>query len=144
MTIKLYVCSSDPKSVNKILTDEHNISGVAKDPLDMINPVIEVEGDIVALLGKYNYMYIEDFARYYFITISGESYKLNTITGHCDVLYTGRNWLKQRQATINRNEALYNAYLEDTNFSSYAYTNIVLKKFPNAVNLDSIVLMTVG
>lgn len=144
MNITLYVNTSDPKAVNKTLTNDLNISGIAKDPLDMVNPVIEVEGDIVASLGQYNYMYIEDYARYYFISITGESYRLSTITGHCDVLSTSKNWLKLRQATVSRNESLYNAYLEDPNFSSYAYTNIVLKKFPTAVNLDSIVLMTVG
>lgn len=144
MVIKLYVNSSDPKTVDKTITDELIISGTARDPLDMINPSIEVEGDIVSSIGKYNYMYIEDYGRYYFITITGDSYHLNTITGHCDVLATCKNWLRLRQATITRNEALYHAYLEDPNFSAYAYTNIVTKKFPNAINLDSIVLMTVG
>lgn len=145
MTIKLFVNSSDPKTLNKVLSAEYSVSGTARDPLDMTNPVIQVEGDIVTNIGKYNYMYIEDYARYYFInSITADYTGLTTLSCHVDILSSSKNWLLLRQATINRNEALYNAYLEDPNFSSYAYTNIVTKKFPTAVNLDSIVLMTVG
>ena len=145
MVIKLYKTESDPKTVDKTLTDEKSITGVCRDPVNYVDPVIEIQGytDLHMLEG-YNYMYIEDFARYYFINVTPESYDLNTVTGHCDVLQTSSAWLRQRDATITRNENLYNAYLNDPEFNSYAYSNIVTKAFPNAVNLDSIILMTVG
>ena len=145
MTIKLYVNNSDPKCVDKSLVSELVVSGTARDPLDMVNPVIEVEGDIVSSIGQYNYMVIEDYARSYFITsITADSYHLSTISAHCDILSSSKIWLRARNATITRNENLYNAYLNDPNFNAYAYTNIVTKAFPNSINLDSIVLMTVG
>ena len=144
MNITLYQNLSEPKAVNKQLLSPKDISGVARDPLDMVNPVIEVEGDIVATLGAYNYMYIADYARYYFINLTGESYNLNTITGRCDVLMSAKNQLLNRTATLTRNEKYYNTYLTDTDFKAYAYKNIVTKSFPNGITGDSIILMTVG
>lgn len=145
MTIKLFVNNSDPKTVDKQLLSELSIDGTARDPLDMVNPVLEVSGDIVSSIGQYNYLYIEDYARYYFInSITGDNYGLSTLHCHVDILSSSKQWLRARNATITRNENLYNSYILDPNFSAYAYRNIVTKKFPNAVNLDSIILMTVG
>lgn len=143
MVIKLYKVLDDPKCVNKALTSELTVSGVARDPVNVTTPVIEVEADNNTLAG-YNYAYIEDYARYYFVDITNDSWKLNILTLRCDILTSSKAWLLARMATVTRNERLYNAYLEDTNFSSYAYTNIVTKNFPLAVNMDSLVLMTVG
>lgn len=145
MTIKLYVSNSDPKCVDKVLVNELEVSGTARDPLDMVNPVIEVEGDIVSSIGQFNYMIIEDYARSYFITsITGDSYHLSTIHAHCDILSSSKAWLRARTATITKNENLYSAYLNDPDFDSYAYKNIVTKTFPYGINSDSIILMTVG
>lgn len=143
MVIKLYQCTSDPKSINKTLESEKDVSGVARDPVDVINPVIDIEHNGLAIAG-YNYAYIEDYARYYFMEVKQDSYNMATIRLHCDVLKTAASWLRARSATITRNEALYNSYLNDPDFKSYAYTNIVTKAFPQGVNGDSIILMTVG
>ena len=143
MVIKLYKVLDDPLCVNKALTNELNVSGVAKDPVNITAPIIEVEADNATLAG-YNYAYIEDYARYYFVEPTNNSYKLNTLSLRCDILTSAKVWLLARNATVTRNEVLYNAYLEDPNFSSYAYTNIVTKNFPQSINMDSIVLMTVG
>ena len=145
MVIKLYKTGSDPKYVTKTLTNELVVSGVCRDPVNYIDPVIEIQGSNDAhMLEGYNYMYIEDFGRYYFINVTPESYNLNTVSGHCDILSSAATFLAARTATITRNESLYNAYLNDPDFNTYAYSNIVTKAFPNAVNLDSIILMTVG
>lgn len=143
MVIKLYKTLDDPKTVNKTLTDELNVSGVARDPVNVTAPVIEVEADNNTLAG-YNYAYIEDYARYYFVDPQNDSYKLNTLVMRCDILTSSRAWLLARTATITRNERLYQSYLTDPDFATYAYTNIVTKLFPQAVNMDSIILMTVG
>lgn len=145
MVIKLYKNGSDPKTVTKTLTDELVVSGTARDPLDMVNPVLEIQGVTAAhMLEGYNYMYIEDYARYYFIDVTPEFYDLNVVRGHCDILSSASLFLKNRIATITRNEYLYNAYLNDPDFNAYAYRNIVTKNFPSGITGDSIILMTVG
>ena len=145
MTIKLFVNNSDPKTIDKQLLSELSIDGTARDPLDMVNPVLEVSGDIVSSIGQYNYLYIEDYARYYFInSITGDNYGLSTLYCHVDILSSSKAWLRQRTATITRNQRLYNSYLNDPEFKAYAFTNIVTKAFPTAITGDSIILMTVG
>ena len=143
MTIKLYKCVSDPKTVTKILNDELPITGIAKDPVNVVNPIIEIEGNNDTLAG-YNYAYIQDYARYYFVSPQADSYNLNTFSFTSDVLMTAKAWLLARTATITRNEKLYNSYLTDPDFNAYAYRNIVTKAFPSGITEDNIILMTVG
>ena len=143
MVIKLYITTSDPKSIDKTLTGEISIEGVARDPVDVVNPVIEYQRGETDISG-YNYAYIEDFNRWYFMEVSDDSYNMHTLTMHCDVLKTSSAFLRARNATITRNQRLYNSYLNDPEFPSYAYTNIVTKAFPTPVTGDSIILMTVG
>lgn len=143
MVIKLYINTSDPKAVDKTLTGEISITGVARDPVDVVNPVIEYQRGETDITG-YNYAYIEDFNRWYFMDVTCDSYNMLTLTMHCDALSTAKNYLRARNATITRNQRLYNSYLNDPEFPSYAYTNIVTKVFPTPVTGDSIILMTVG
>lgn len=143
MVIKLYINTSDPKAATKTLTEEISINGVARDPVDVVNPVIEYEKGTTDISG-YNYAYIEDFGRWYFMEVTCDSYNMYTLTLHCDVLATALSFLRQRYATIARNEILYNSYLTDEKFKSYAYANIVTKAFPSGITGDSIILMTVG
>lgn len=143
MVIKLYINTSDPKAATKTLTGEISINGVARDPVDVVNPVIEYEKGSTDISG-YNYAYIEDFARYYFMEVTCDSYNMYTLTLHCDVLLTAKPWLEQRLATITRNESLYNSYLNDPDFNALAFRNIVTKQFPQSISQESIILMTVG
>ena len=143
MVIKLYKTSDDPKKVDKVLTDELSINGIAREPVNLVDPIIEIDGDNLAILG-YNYAYIEDFNRYYFINPTADSYNLNTLSLHCDALKTAAPWLRQRSATLTRSEQWFNGYLNDAEFNALAYRNIVVKNFPTGVTGDSIILMTVG
>lgn len=138
-----YTINQDPKKVNKTLSDGVTIEGILRDPLNVVDPIIEFEAGGLES-AAYNYVYIEDLARYYFCTVTNDSYNLNTATCHCDVLKTASSFLAQRKATLKRSEYLYNGYLNDPDFNAYAYRNIVLKSFPTAIRNDSIILMTVG
>lgn len=145
MTIKLYKTASDPRTVDKVLTDELVVTGVPRDPLDILNPVIEVQGNSTDhLLAGYNYMVIEEYNRSYFLELTNDSYDLNTVRGRVDVLSSAKTYLRAKSATLTRNERQYSAYLNDSEFNAYAYRNIVTKKFPSGITGDSIILMTVG
>lgn len=64
---------------------------------------------------KYNYMYIEEFSRYYFITdIISESSKLVLISGQIDVLGTYREEILNTKAFIQYSAVLSNPLLHDT------------------------------
>ena len=143
MIVKFYTNNSDPKAVNKNLSNEFTTNGILRDPLNIVDPIIEFEKAGLEA-AAFNYCYIEDLNRWYFCTITNDSNTMNTATCHCDVLKTASQWLRQRRATLKRSEYLYNGYLNDPDFNAYAYRNIVLKSFPNSIRNDSIILMTVG
>ena len=61
-----------------------------------------------------------------------------------DVRYSHREGIKGLTCTVARNENLKNGYLHDSSYNIYAYEQVVCKMYPNAINQDSIILMTVG
>ena len=85
-----------------------------------------IEYDVEAYSGKSsifecNYMYIEEFKRYYFVTdiniINSNSF-IFTLTG--DPIVSNRESILELEALVERNEFIYNDLLED-NLSSYNY-----------------------
>jgi hypothetical protein len=64
MDIKLYYNSSDNRYINKILIDEFSISGTLREETSIINPIIIIKN---AEPIRYNYAYIPQFKRYYYI-----------------------------------------------------------------------------
>lgn len=64
MDIKLYKNHSEKNKINKSLTSEVEYSGTLRDETSVINPVILIHA---TNLSQYNYAYIPEFHRYYFI-----------------------------------------------------------------------------
>lgn len=65
MELKLYKTVSSNNEINKILTDELVFNVNFKKRTDILSPEIPIHSEID--LVKYNYAYIEQFERYYFI-----------------------------------------------------------------------------
>lgn len=66
MKIKLYKVYDRENKLNKTLNDELVLTGSLKTKVSVYNPVIMLKSDNFNFL-EYNYCYIEDFNRYYFI-----------------------------------------------------------------------------
>lgn len=64
VTIKFYKYTGRPRTVNKTLGESTDISGVLRDNFNMIKPVITIRKQDVS---NFNYCFIPDFNRYYFI-----------------------------------------------------------------------------
>lgn len=145
MTIELYRNLSDGKVVDKKITLLKTLENVKLlDEFDILNPRLKVSRETFSnLYNKCNYCFIPDFGRYYFIEKSIES-NFVYLQGSVDVRKTYGSALRSLTCTVTRNEYLRNGYLHDENYSVYAYEQIVCKMFPNAINQDSIILMTVG
>lgn len=80
-----------------------------------------------------NYIYIEEFKRYYFVKdINIINSKLFILSCECDVLDSHKDELLVLDALIERNEFLYNNLLED-NMASYLYDKDI-----TLYNLDTI------
>lgn len=103
MDIYLYNTADDDNVLNKTLTDELIISDVKlKNPVNINNPILSLSSKIVYDDGfgggwtyetkDYNYAYIPEFERYYFIeNITLQSNNINVLSLKVDVLKTYEN-----------------------------------------------------
>lgn len=112
MNIYLYTSSAEPNSFPKELGEAVKIEGTLRDECDILNPVITLVGFNPA--NTFNYCYIPDFKRYYFIT---ESSVVRTnvmeLTMHVDVLQSWSNKILEQEGVILRNEYEYNNMITD-------------------------------
>ena len=65
MTISLYVNTSEKEKLDKSLSNKTDLNGYLKQGSSVVNPIITIQ---ITNPSKYNYVYIPQFNRYYFIT----------------------------------------------------------------------------
>ena len=131
MTIKLYHNDSDKRTVNKTLTNEGALTGaVIIDDTTILEPRLKVrDNGIIAV--QYNYCYIADFKRYYYITNITVSNGYIFIDCKVDVLMSYANEIKACTGVIARQENLWSGYLDDSENFNNQYNVVSLKKFSN-------------
>lgn len=84
MDLRLYYTSDENNKINKSLSNGMILTGTMRDSSSIINPVILVEG---SSFSEYNYAYIPQFDRYYFIKgITNYRNNLWILELECDVL----------------------------------------------------------
>lgn len=132
MEINLYINTSDNYVVSKNISMQASLQGcVLKDDTSVENPVILVRN--TGNISGYNYMYIPDFHRYYYIEeIVSVQNGLWELHGHVDVLQTYGNAIRSQYATCKRQENLFNLYLDDPDFKTYNKSSVVTKLFTGA------------
>lgn len=129
IAVVLKVNSSPVEKIGKTLSTGSSFDCVLKDNCSILNPVIDIASD--SNLSGFNYMYISDFSRYYFIDdITSLHNGLWRISAHVDVLETYATAIKANKAVIRRQTNKYNLYLDDPEFKTYAYDKIQTLKFP--------------
>lgn len=143
MNVKLYINVSNNNVLNKKITliSEDNI--LLKDNVDVYKPIIKIKK---SLLNNCNYVYIEDFKRYYYIT---NKKSINTdvmeLSLKCDVLMSFKNDILNSKGLIIKSENLINDYI-----NSDIYVNDVREKtrvinFKNGFNdTPEFILITAG
>lgn len=132
MEINLYENSSENYVVSKNIVMKQSLQNcVLKEGTSVENPVILVRN--TSNISSYNYMYIPDFHRYYYIEeIVSVNNNLWELHGHVDVLQTYGNAIRQQTATCKRQENLFNMYLDDPEFKTYNKSTVVTKLFTGA------------
>lgn len=84
MDLRLFYTSDENNKINKSLSNALILSGTMRDSSSIISPVILVEGE---LFSGYNYAYIPQFDRYYFIKeITNYRHNLWILSLEVDVL----------------------------------------------------------
>jgi hypothetical protein len=133
MKIILYTTADENIKVNKTLNNSKELYGTLREECSVINPIIEIES---VNISNYNYCYIEDFNRYYFIIdIIAVNNKFWKITLHCDVLMSYADSIKKLEAKILRNTNEYNLMLEDNQLNRYVDDRIQTFNFPNSLTI---------
>lgn len=127
--LNIYKTLSEKTALDKVLTDMIDLTGTFRAPCDVLNPVIEIQGNATSIAAR-NYFEIPEFGRKYFITeITSSGYGLVTIRGHVDVLATYKNAIRDNIAVIARQQNKYNLFMDDGLFKVDARTIIQTKKF---------------
>ena len=140
MRIYLYTCNSEYNRINKkeYLTNEFQIEGILKEESSVIDPQILIEKTNPAKY-NYNYMYIPDFNRWYYIqNIEHLRNKLWKITAHVDVLYTWGASIKSSKCILERtqNDKNANLYLNDGSFVLDSRKYLLTLPFENGLEDD--------
>ena len=136
MNIELYNYSGENNVVDKsaLLTDSTAKTGTLRGECNVLNPVVFVEGTP----DSRNYMYIQEFGRYYFIT---EQTAVRTgvyrITGRVDVLHTYRTQIKACTAIAARaaKPECQNAYLPDEMRRAYSPQTVCVRSLDVAPSM---------
>ena len=134
MEIRLYQNMSEAERATKTLQNELILNGEANTDLSLLHPTFILELDN---LPNYNYIYVPEFGRYYFI---GEPINIggNTWQVPCEEDYLSSWWnsVKENTAVIARQEQKYNLYLNDPEWKVYTNKQVLTRDFPSGF-LDS-------
>ena len=133
LSIQLMNNSSPIEKIGKILSAGSTYSCVLKDDTSVLDPVIILQTS--DNIFSFNYMYISDFGRYYYIKdIKSVNNNRWEITAHVDVLETYATAIKANSAVIKRQEKKFNLYLNDPEFKVLNPEKIQTLKFPQGFN----------
>jgi len=149
MQISLFTYSKEKERINKTdyLTNRFPLNGFLKNVTSVKEPVILIEKTNPALYG-YNYLYIPDFKRYYFITdIKQIRTNLWEISAKCDVLFSFMADILTNKCIIDKaeNSPDANLYLNDGSFvtDSRKYNEVI--PFDSGLSLNgSYILICAG
>ena len=141
LTIKLYKTSSPYNQITKTLSNELSLTGTYKDNISILEPEVLISTS--TNINQYNYMYIADNERYYFIDIDIVRDGLYRIKGSVDVLYSHKAEILNNKAVVKRQANQYNLYLNDDIFKVYNKTNVITKNFPYGFDRNGSYILTV-
>lgn len=143
-TIKAYVNTSDRRVVTKTITQiGADISAVFKGEADIMNPVIELAYNSSLL--TCNYVYIDVFARYYYVTKIITGSQRITMELKDDVLMSHASEIRGMDAYLARVEKNhFNKYLRDRAFKTLSYRVVKTIPFPKSFEKDMEFVLTVA
>ena len=143
-TISLFKTASENNRVVKILTDEKQLSGELRNQTSVLNPNIRIE--TADNISTYNYAYISEFGRYYYITdIVSVRTNLWVVSLRCDVLMSYKDEIKTITGVIVRQENNPNKLLVDRLERIQSNKEIDILYYPDAFSKNlQYILVTAG
>ena len=115
-----------------------------KQPTSVINPIITV----VNFDGVFscNYVYINDFNRYYYVRTMTVGEQSISIQLEVDVLGTYKNQIRDQKVIVKRQQSkkLANFYLDDDKYKALEYSRIQCKDFAYGFTQNAYILTVAG
>ena len=146
MVITLYRNNSERNCVNKTLTNPRILNGTLRQETSIKTPVITIAGNDNTPF--YNYAYIEEFSRYYFITdIKSVRNGIWEISFLCDVLMSFKNDILNSYAIVDHTtEHDTSDYLSSDIWTTLVKDKTDIINFSGSSLLDSgeYILITAG
>ena len=144
-TISLFKTASENNRVVKTLTDEKQLSGELRNQTSVLNPSIRIES--ADNISAYNYAYISEFGRYYYITdIVSVRTNCWTVSLRCDVLMSYKDEIQGLNVILNNTQenGLSN-YLASPNWVNLVKTKTDINVFPYGLSEQGeFILITAG
>lgn len=140
-----YTNRSDDRKVDKNLTELYvGTPTYYKENTSVMTPTITV--DLFVNFQKCNYVYLEDFQRYYFIRSITVSQQRLILDLHVDVLKTYAADIRAQKVIVKRQEAKKKAnfYLDDDKYKALEYSRIQCKGFANGFTNSEFILTVAG
>lgn len=143
-TISLFKTASENNRVVKTLTDEKQLSGELRNQTSVLNPSIRIES--ADNISTYNYAYISEFGRYYYITdIVSVRTNCWVVSLRCDVLMSYSAQIKAITGVVVRQESNPNKLLVDRLERLQSNKEIDILYYPDAFSKNlQFILVTAG
>ena len=144
-TISLFKTASENNRVVKVLTDEKQLSGELRNQTSVLNPNIRIES--ADNISTYNYAYISEFGRYYYITdIVSVRTNCWVVSLRCDVLMSYKDEIQSMNVILNNTqETGLSNYLPSPNWVNLVKTKTDIKVFPSGLSEQGeFILITAG
>lgn len=144
-TISLFKTASENNRVVKVLTDEKQLSGELRNQTSVLNPSIRIES--ADNISTYNYAYISEFGRYYYITdIVSVRTNCWVVSLRCDVLMSYKDEIQGLNVILNNTqETGLSNYLASSNWVNLVKTKTDIKVFPSGLSEQGeFILITAG
>lgn len=142
MQITTYRNASEEHVLDKQLTVVNSgVTAMFKDDTNMVNPTIIIS----SLLSKnFNYVYISDTGRYYYVTDMTYSQQRTLITLAVDVLMSFNSEIKDLYVIANRSSSYFNLYQKDDTIPFENRNLIATQPFSSGFGGESLILAVNG
>ena len=144
MNITFYKNSSEKEKIGKSLSSGLTLSGNLRDECSITSPSILVEA---TSLVDYNYCYIPEFKRYYFISdIVSVRNNLWRVSLKCDVLESFKSDILKSSCIVNKQQnQSYSNNIDDGSYINRVDSFIEIANYQNGFNADGeFILLTAG
>ena len=144
MNLSLFVNNSEKNKLDKELSNEIKMTGQLREQSSIVSPSIMIKHDNPS---NFNYAYIPEFGRYYFITdITSIRNGLWEVTMHVDVLMSFKDGIKNTSIILSDTETTGQTnYMSGEQWTSTVKTATDIVSFPNTMNISGdYILITAG